>query len=534
MRSAIGSPRPSRGSSRRRGADLPARPRTEEDLIEEIVRVHGHDRLPSTATLPSRGGEQDTYRIRRRLREPSSGPACGLGFAHVRVRRGGRADRRRRARPHREPAVGRGAVPAHEPPAEAAGGREPEPPARASSAALSEVGTWFRLGDPVVEQRAWRSSSPGSPATTPFGGPSTSRTPRGSWRPAWTWTDDWVLEPGAERPFHPGRSGAAARRRPPRGLAGRAASGRRDPTRPRRPRRQSPSWTWPRWRSPTARSGLLPTCRGSPRCGATSRSCSPSRSRRGRARAVDAGGPLLDRATPTSSPRRDRGGSQEPGVLARVPRGRPHAHGPGGGADRRRDRGADALASARAAGLTVASRPGSPITLGRDAQLPQRRRPRGPGGDGGPRPATALKATPARTPLRSGRCSIALIFEKPSTGRASRSRSGSRSSALVRRPVLERAPAGPRDDRGHGRRAVPLRGRHRPANVRAGAARAARRPRRPRGGERAVGLRAPLPGARGPAHDPRAPRRSPAACSRTSGTGTTWRTRCCWPARRSG
>ena len=43
---------------------------TEEDVIEEIVRVQGYDRLPSTVpTIRAVGGEQDSYRVRRRLRE---------------------------------------------------------------------------------------------------------------------------------------------------------------------------------------------------------------------------------------------------------------------------------------------------------------------------------------------------------------------------------------------------------------------------------------------------------------------------------
>ena len=42
----------------------------EEDLVEEIVRVQGYDRLPSTMPgVRGVGGEQDSYRIRRRIRE---------------------------------------------------------------------------------------------------------------------------------------------------------------------------------------------------------------------------------------------------------------------------------------------------------------------------------------------------------------------------------------------------------------------------------------------------------------------------------
>jgi phenylalanyl-tRNA synthetase beta chain len=42
----------------------------EEDVIEEIVRVQGYDRLPSTVPgVRGSGGEQASYRLRRRLRE---------------------------------------------------------------------------------------------------------------------------------------------------------------------------------------------------------------------------------------------------------------------------------------------------------------------------------------------------------------------------------------------------------------------------------------------------------------------------------
>ncbi len=126
----------------------------EVDVIEEVVRVHGYDRLPSTVP-PSRqpGGEQPSYALRRRIREllvrAGFREASSLSFAS-------RADA--------------DLVPAGTPVTVANPPSADEPFLRTSllsgllhaiarnvdrgarSAALFEVGHVFALGDPVTER----------------------------------------------------------------------------------------------------------------------------------------------------------------------------------------------------------------------------------------------------------------------------------------------------------------------------------------------------------------------------------------------
>ena len=102
--------------------------------------------------------------------------------------------------------------------------------------------------------------------------------------------------------------------------------------------------------------------------------------------------------------------------------------------------------------------------------------------------------------------------------------------------LLGRAAAGPgRDDRGHRPGALPLRRRHRAADVRAGAARGARAGGDGPGRELAVGLRAPVPVPGRPAHGAGAATASSrAGRSPTWATATTSRTRSCSAARSAG
>jgi len=185
----------------------------EEDLIEEVVRVQGYDRLPSTVPASrGAGGEQDTYRTRRRLREllvrAGLRDSASLTFASaadlelipsgepVRVANPPSAD---------EPFLRTSLLPRL---LEAAS-RNLQRGAR--SVALSEVGHVFRIGEPVDEREHLAIVLAGQVGEglhaedRPFdvfdakgvvglvlGGVGVA----------------WDLEPGADRPFHPGRSGS--------------------------------------------------------------------------------------------------------------------------------------------------------------------------------------------------------------------------------------------------------------------------------------------------------------------------------------
>ena len=154
---------------------------------------------------------------------------------------------------------------------------------------------------------------------------------------------------------------------------------------------------------------------------------------------------------------------------------------------------------------------GLPYRLRADgAPLPLRRRPLA-------RPSSSscsscrgkVKADPAAYADRLRGRSVALIFEKPSTRtRVSFEVGVARAGRPPAGALVHRAPAGTgRDHRGHRPRAQPVRGRHRAADVRAGAAGAARVRLLGPGRQLAVRLRASVPGARRPVHGPRAPGR---------------------------
>jgi phenylalanyl-tRNA synthetase beta chain len=128
--------------------------RTEEDVIEEIVRIQGYDRLPSTVpAIRGVGGEQDSYRVRRRLREllvrAGLREASSLPFASEREARWrGEAEPVRVANPPAAdaPFLRTSLLPS----LLDAAARSLRRGAR--SVSLFEVGYVFRLGDPVDER----------------------------------------------------------------------------------------------------------------------------------------------------------------------------------------------------------------------------------------------------------------------------------------------------------------------------------------------------------------------------------------------
>jgi phenylalanyl-tRNA synthetase beta chain len=185
----------------------------EEDLIEEVVRVHGYDRVPSTVP-PSRraGGEQDTYRIRRRLREllvrGGLRDSASLTFAsatEVELFVGGEPVRVANPPSAEEPYLRTSLLPK----LLEATSRNLQRGER--SVALSEIGHVFRLGDPVVEREHLAFILAGPPdddldrADRVFDVADAKGIVELLLRG--TGVDGWALEPGAERPFHPGRSG---------------------------------------------------------------------------------------------------------------------------------------------------------------------------------------------------------------------------------------------------------------------------------------------------------------------------------------
>jgi phenylalanyl-tRNA synthetase beta chain len=184
----------------------------EEDLIEEIVRMQGYDRLPSTIPgFRGVGGEEETYRVRRRLRDllvrAGLREAASLSFASA-----ADIDLMRHVEPVRvanppsaeEPFLRTSLVP-----------RLLDAASRnlqrgAGSVALFEVGHVFRMGDPVDEREhlavvlAGRVGEGLHAEDRPFDALDVKGIVESLLRGAGV---DWTLEPGADRPFHPGRSG---------------------------------------------------------------------------------------------------------------------------------------------------------------------------------------------------------------------------------------------------------------------------------------------------------------------------------------
>jgi phenylalanyl-tRNA synthetase beta chain len=185
----------------------------EEDLIEEIVRIQGYDRLPSTVpALRGVGGEQESYRTRRRVREmlvrAGLREAASLTFASaadVELMR--HTDPVRVANPPsaEEPFLRTSLLPRL---LDAASRNQQR---GEISIPLFEIGHVFRLADPVDEREHFAIILAGR------AGEGLHAQDRG-----WDALDakgildavlgglgvEWTIEPGADRPFHPGRAGS--------------------------------------------------------------------------------------------------------------------------------------------------------------------------------------------------------------------------------------------------------------------------------------------------------------------------------------
>lgn len=195
--------------------------RIEEDLIEEIVRVQGYDRLPSTVpAIAEVGGEQDSYQVRRRLRElllraglreAASLPfvreedATWLGEDPVRVANPPSAE---------APFLRTSLMPS----LLAAASRNLRRGAR--SVALFEVGHVFRLGDPVDEREHVAIVLAGQVGEGLHARdrPYDVLDAKGAVEVVLDGVGvAWRLEPDADRPLHPARSGSV--------VVGQAAAG---------------------------------------------------------------------------------------------------------------------------------------------------------------------------------------------------------------------------------------------------------------------------------------------------------------------
>jgi phenylalanyl-tRNA synthetase beta chain len=185
----------------------------EEDVIEEIVRLQGYDRLPSMMPgIRDVGGEQASYRTRRRLREllvrAGLREAVSLTFsseADVGLMRHDRPVRVANPPSAEEPYLRTSLLPR----LLVAASRNLQRGSR--SVALFEVGHVFRVADGVDEREHLAIVLAGEAGEGLHGGD----------RP-WDALDakgvidavlggvgvEPTLEPGADRPFHPGRSGA--------------------------------------------------------------------------------------------------------------------------------------------------------------------------------------------------------------------------------------------------------------------------------------------------------------------------------------
>jgi phenylalanyl-tRNA synthetase beta chain len=185
----------------------------EEDLIEEIVRIHGYDRLPSTMPgIHAAGGEQASYRTRMRLREQlvraGLREAVSLSFASeadVELMRHDRPVRIANPPSAEEPYLRTSLLPR----LLRAASRNLQRGTR--SVSLFEVGHVFRMDDGVderehvafvlagetpkdlhAEERQWDVLDAKGVVEAVLRGVGVEAT----------------LAPGAGRPFHPGRSGA--------------------------------------------------------------------------------------------------------------------------------------------------------------------------------------------------------------------------------------------------------------------------------------------------------------------------------------
>jgi phenylalanyl-tRNA synthetase beta chain len=185
----------------------------EEDLIEEVVRIQGYDRLPSTVpALREVGREQESYRTRRRVREllvrAGLREAASLTFASANdVELMRHTDPVRVSNPPsaEQPFLRTSLLPRL---LDAASRNQQR---GEISIALFEIGHVFRLADPVDEREHLAILLAGR------AGEGLHAEDRG-----WDVLDakgildgvlrglgvDWTIEPGADRPLHPGRAGS--------------------------------------------------------------------------------------------------------------------------------------------------------------------------------------------------------------------------------------------------------------------------------------------------------------------------------------
>ena len=183
----------------------------EEDVIEEIVRVQGYDRLPSTVpAITQVGGEQESYRVRRRLRDrfvrAGLREAASLPFApeeDVTWIGEGRPVRVANPPSAQAPFLRTSLLPS----LLDAAARNLRRGAR--SVALFEVGHVFRLGDPVDEREhaAFVLAGAVGEGLHAEDRPYDVLDAKGIVE-AIVGAAAWRFEPGGDRPLHPARSAA--------------------------------------------------------------------------------------------------------------------------------------------------------------------------------------------------------------------------------------------------------------------------------------------------------------------------------------